>query len=129
MKQLMNYIELVRMIDVETVETDRTGRVTDVKLLSGRSKFCSLTDKELKITCKSKEKDGNTNYDIDLKAYAALSPDDVVCLNNRLVLAGVSDDERIYWIGSKDFPALVTLITDLNTCEIEVSCQSLTPIF
>lgn len=129
MKQLMNYIELVRIMDVETVETDKTGRVTDVKLRSGRSKFCFLTDKELKITCKSKEKEGNTNYDVDLKAYAALSAADVVCLNNRLVLAGVSDDERMYWVGNKDFPALVTLITDLNTCEIDVSCQSLTPIF
>lgn len=124
----MNYIEFVRIIDIEEFSKPENG-IIDFKLKAGATKFCYLTDKDLKLTQKSKEKDGNTSYDVELKGFAEISPEDVKSLNGRLVLTGVSDDNRMYWIGDIDFPATIILIPDLNSCEINIACQSLMPIF
>lgn len=129
MKQLMNYIEFVRLLDIDRVVKNEKGQITDLHLKAGKKRYCYLTDKELKLTNKSKEKDGNRSYDVEIKAFAEISPEDCNALNNRLVITGVADADRMYWIGDVDFPGTVVLLPDLNSSQINVTCQSLLPIF
>ena len=59
MKQLMNYLEVIRVIDVNKYFYDLRGRVTGLELIPGR-KFVSIyTDKEFTLTTKTQEKNGN----------------------------------------------------------------------
>ena len=58
-----------------------------------------------------------------------LSERDVKRLNKSKVIIVITDDKKNYYIGNVNLPATIILIPKLETCEINVSCSSLSPIF
>lgn len=129
MKQLMNYLEVIRVIDVNKYFYDLRGRVTGLELIPGREFVSIYTDKEFTLTTKTQEKNGNIQYNHEIKAVGELSERDVKRLNKSKVIIVITDDKKNYYIGNVNLPATIILIPKLETCEINVSCSSLSPIF
>ncbi|MFR1239678.1 MAG: hypothetical protein ACLSDJ_00430 [Butyricimonas faecihominis] len=129
MKQLMNYLEVVRVIDVNKYFYDLQGRVIGFELIPGREPVCIYTDKEYTLTTKTQEKNGNIQFNHEIKTVAELSERDVKRLNKSKVIIVITDDKKKYYIGNVNLPATIILLPKLETCAINISCSSLSPIF
>lgn len=129
MKELYDYFEIIRIVDINKFQQAPSGRILNVEYLPGRDKVCVDTEKEFKITTKTKDKDGVTHYDYEIKAVAKLTKEVIDGINNRKAVITLTDGTDIFWMGNKDLPATITLIPNLNNCEINIQCSSLFSVF